>query len=196
MILREQSQGRLNEAIQVIDYVYNEIYRWHLHFIKTRYTETHSRRITGERGMSREVRVHADHIPEGLQIEVVAGQSLPEDRVYRSIRAAEAFKAGLITPMRYLEETNWDNPEKLVKESMMFKINPLSLLKFNDEERRSMYEAGQQGGGQPEMEQKRAAQLQEVTAMLQSPEFQGKTDVEKARIIDQVEAQFPELKQG
>lgn len=195
-ILREQSQGRMNEAIQLIDYVYGEIYRWHLHFIRTRYTEAHFRQFTDERGNTRKIEMRAEFIPADMKLEVIPGQTLPQDRVYRSLRASKAFEQGLITPMRYLEETGWDSPEKLVKESLMFRISPLSMLEFTDEEKQRVAQAvqQQQAGQQDEMQGQRVKQVQQAKEMLQSPEFQEKTDVEKARIIDQLEASMPELK--
>lgn len=193
-ILREQSEGRLNETIKLVDRVYRDIFNWHLHFIQLRYTEQRNATLT-KVDRPRNISLHGDSIVPGTRVEVVPGQSLPKDRVTRSLKAESAFKNEVITPMRYLEEQGWENPERLVKDTMLFRANPMAALNFTPEEIAQLQQAQMQQAGEEQagMEAERATQLQQAQEMLESPEFKAKSEVEKARIVDQLTQQFPEL---
>lgn len=197
-ILREQALGRLDELITLVDSVYEDIYRWEFQMMKLKYTERHYVKAVGKSGAGRIFDILQDDLGDSLEIKVKPGQSLPEDRVFRSERAKEAFQAGTITPERYLEETGWENPSQLAKDALMFQQNPLSMVDMTEEDMARLQmgmqppqDTAEQGG--QDAEAVRAQQIAQVQQILESPEFQNAPPEEQARILDELEKQFPEL---
>lgn len=203
LLLREQAVGRLDELISLIDTVYRELYNWELQLMKKNYTEQHVVHILGATAAMQTVKLLQDDFDD-MELHVVPGQTLPEDRVYKLNRAQDAISHNAISPVRYLEETGWENAAEAVKEAFQFQQNPLSVLPFTPEELNAM---GTPPNAQPTLpggapapsstpkdhSAARAQQLAAATEILKSPEFQAKSPEEQARILDEIHAAFPEL---
>lgn len=195
-ILREQALGRMTELVNLIDYVFGEIYGWELQLMKLKYTERHYAKVLGKRGASRAFDLLQDDIEDDLEIQIKPGMSLPEDKIFRSDRAKEAFKAQAITPEKYLEETGWENAEELAKEAYLFAQNPAAVLDLTEEDKEKLginLAQGGADGGATDPDAARADQIRQVREMLQSPEFQQAPAAKQAEILSQLEQRFPEL---
>lgn len=205
-MLREQSYQRLNELIDLIDYLHEFSYNWWLHFIKTRYTEEHLSKVIGREKAVETLGFMQDDIDEGIEVQVVPGQILPEDRFYRAERATEAAKAGLIDPLSFFEATEWDNPMKQAKRLVMFQTNPFSILDLDDEEKAKLQEAMQmfgQPGGEAEGgegDQQKATQIAEVRQqaerILASEEFKRATPEQQRSIEQQIQQRLQAVTQA
>ena len=194
-ILREQSYQRLNELIDLMDYLHEESYNWWLQFIKTRFTEKHLAKIMGKEKATETIDLMQDDFDEGTEIRVIPGQILPEDRVYIADRAAEAAKAQMIDPLSFFEAQGWENPMKQAKRFLMFQTNPFSIVEMSDEDIASIIKAnemlaslspqggsgGEPGGeGIPEEKAKQVSEIrQQAQELINSPEFKNMSPEEQ-----------------
>ena len=199
-ILREQSYIRLDEWIDLIDGIHLEIYKWMAHFIKTRYTEEHLVNFIGEDKAVRVIKMLRENIKDGLEIKIVPGQILPEDKEFKSDKMLEALQNKIISPLDYFEAGGFDNPQRLAKNIEMYKINPLSILDMTPEDLQKLQQGNQTLGvipGTQQNAQKKAQIMGEtrmrVQKMMQSPEFQAMSLEEKQQAIAQAEQTVEEV---
>ena len=207
-ILREQSFNRLDETIDLVDTLHRHIYAWWLQMIRVRYTEAHFIKPIGSTKASEVIDLTRDDVNEGVEMQVIPGQVMPEDRIFKAERAKEEVIAGVIDPLTYFEETQRDNPMKYAKRLEMYKINPFSIVKLDDEDRQAIMEAQQlfgapggpqgqpgAGGGDP-----RAAEVakirQEAEARMNSPEFQKLPQEKQQEEVDVFRARVEALAVG
>lgn len=199
-ILREQSYTRLDEWIDLIDGVHLEIYKWMAHFIKTRYTEDHLVNFIGENKAARVIKMLRENIKDGLEVKIIPGQILPEDKTFKSEKMTEALTAQIVSPLDYFESGGFDNPQKLAKNVEMYKMNPLSILDMTPEDIQKLQQGNQALGAIPGTEQnaQKKAQIMGETRMkvqklMQSPEFQALSPEEKQQAIAQAEQTVEEV---
>ena len=200
-ILREQSFQRLDELTDLLDNVYLHIYKWQLQFIKVKYSDERLMKRLGKEKALETIGILRDDIEDGIELRVIPGQVLPDDRFYRSERAFDAAKANLITPLSYFEAAGFDNPMDEAKRLEMYKINPFSILDMTDEDIQSLQRAQQllappappePAGADPQAQQ--LAQLRaELEQLTQSPEFQDQPPEEKRRIIGEFKQRMQAL---
>lgn len=198
-ILREQSYQRLNEVVDLIDTIHEQLYNWQFQMVKVRYTYTHFTKPLGAPKAKQTIDLIQDDIEEGVEIKVIPGQVMPEDRMYKAERATEAYKAGLIDPVSYFEETDWENPMEQAKKLIMFKVNPFSILDMTDEDIAKLQQAtqmmgqpggqpgGQEVGGSPERAQQLAQTRQQVEQLINSPEFQKLSPEQQRSSMQQIQ---------
>jgi len=139
-ILREQSFQRLQELIDLVDDVHDQIYNWWMQLIKVRYTETHYTKIIGKDRATRVIETLQDNLEDGIEIKVIPGQVLPKDKVLRSERAFEGVKTGIMIPLQYFEDAEFDNPMETAKQLEMYKVSPFSVLDMDDEDLKRLAE--------------------------------------------------------
>lgn len=139
-ILREQSFARLDELIDLIDNIHLQIYSWWYQMMRVRYTETHYIKTVGLNIAKRIIELTRNDIYDGMEVQVIPGQIVPQDRLYRAERAKEEVMEGIIDPLTYFEETERDNPQELAKRVYMYKANPLAVLNFTPEEMQKLQE--------------------------------------------------------
>lgn len=212
-ILREQSVSRLDEMISSVDFVMGEAYDWWMQFIRTKYTERHLVKCLGENGANETIEIMRDEIGDGVEVRVIPGQVLPEDRIFRAERAAEDYRAGLLDPLTYFEAAGgYDNPAEVAKRVIMFKLNPFSIVEMGPEDIAKMQRAfqmqqqlqplpaaspdgsapaqltaGESGGQDVGGEQQLRAR---IMAMAQSPEFQKLPPAQKLQRIRQLKQEL------
>ena len=195
-IMREQSYQRLNELIDLVDDLHEKLYNWGLQMMMVKYTETHLTKIIGKEKAIETMSFMQDDFDEGIEVRVVPGQIMPEDRMYRAERATEAAQAGLLDPLSFFEATQWDNPQKQAKRLIMWQTNPFSIIEMNDEDRAKLQEAMQMFGEEGE-EGKKAEQIsavrQEAERLINSPEFQNLPEEEKKVAMEQIQSKLENL---
>ena len=201
-ILREQSQLRLDELVDLIDDIHLQIYDWQMQFIKVRYTESHFVKLMGAGRATQTLEFMQDDIEEGIEVKVIPGQIFPEDRLYKSERAFEALKAGLIAPISYFEAAGFDNPAEEAKKMEMYKVNPFSLVEMTNEDIAKLQRAfqimaiiqGQQGQLDETGKAKAIAQVrQRAQAIIQSEEFRNSSPEKQKQIMIPLQTQLKKL---
>ena len=199
-ILREQSYQRLTELVDIVDDVHWEMYNWELQMIKTRYTEAHYTKILGRDRSLRVIETMADDMTDGIDVQVIPGQVMPKDRVYRAERALEAVKGGFGTPLTYFEEAEFDNPMETAKQLEMYKVSPFSILDMDPEDIErlrkgiALLQEITQAVTPQDPRAKAIAGLRDRTQQIvQSPEFKKKPIKEQQQILAQLKNQFNTL---
>uniref|UniRef100_A0A6M3IQ13 Portal protein n=1 Tax=viral metagenome TaxID=1070528 RepID=A0A6M3IQ13_9ZZZZ len=209
-ILREESYKYLDEFIDLVDTMHQHMYAWWFQMIKVRYTEKHFVKPIGAVKGQEVIELTQDDLSEGMEIQIIPGQIIPDDRMYRSERAKEEAVAGLIDPLTYFEETDRDNAMELTKRLVMFKLNPLSILDMNEEDLQKLQAAGQifnpQGeggaggpapGGPLDPRAQRIAELnQKAQRIAQSPEFQKMNPKDQQRAMMLIQTQMNKLQKS
>lgn len=198
-ILREASFQRLNEFIDLMDYIHELSYNWWLQMVRVRYTESHFVKPLGATRARETIDLHQDDINEGVEVKVIPGQITPEDRLFKSERAKEAAEAQLLTPLSFYEAAGFDNPMEEAKRLEMYKINPFSVLDMTPEDiarlQKSMQmlaglqpqqAGGEAGAGDQEKAQKVAQLRRQTEELTQSREFQALPPEQQRAALDQI----------
>lgn len=124
LALIQQSFLRLNELVQVVDFVYGELFGWFYQLAKTRYTEPHIAKWTGKDKAVEMIELMQDDFETGSEVQVIKGKTLPVDSEFRFERAQKDVEQGFISPIDYMEEAGYPNPKDLAKNAQVYKLNP------------------------------------------------------------------------
>lgn len=198
-ILREEGMSLLDEPGAFVDYMGQEIYDYMYQMIRVRYTESHLVKGLGKDRADETIELMQDDLQDGIELKIIPGQTLPEDKMYKAERAREDAEAGLIDIETYLEQAGgYDNPKETAKRAIMYKLNPLSVVTLGEEDVKKLESAAQlmqfmqpqkpgaegapaeqNGDGEKQMRKK----IQELVA---SKEFQTLPRAEKARVIREI----------
>lgn len=135
LALVQQSYLRLNELVQMGDYVTKEIFEWGMQLAKTRYTEYHYAKWTGKEDASEFIEIIQDDFETGTEVKVIAGKTLPEDDEYKFEQAQNDVKGGYISPIDYLRIAKYNDYQRLAKNAFLYKVSPFSQFDITDEER-------------------------------------------------------------
>lgn len=138
LALVQQSYLRLNELVQLTDYVAHEMFSWSMQLAKTRYTEYHSAELMNKEGDREMIEIIQDDIDIGNKVTIIAGKSLPIDDEFKYEQAQNDVKAGYISPIDYLKIANYDNAQELSKNAFLYKVSPFSQFNITDEERKKI----------------------------------------------------------
>jgi hypothetical protein len=133
LALIEQSFLRLNEMVQVVDYVSQELFGWWMQLMKVKYTERHLIKEFGADQALEAIELTQDDFEDGIEVRVIPGKSLPEDRKFKFERAQEDVKAGYISPLDYLEDAGYQNPKEMARNAFEFAQNPAKALGIESE---------------------------------------------------------------
>lgn len=134
LALIQQSFLRLNELVQLTDYVSGEVFSWFYQLAKTRYTEYHYAKWIGKEETMETLDLIQDDFETGSEVQVVPGKTLPVDAEFRFERAQKDVEAGIISPIDYMEEAGYSNPKDLAKNAIVFKLNPVMATGITPEE--------------------------------------------------------------
>lgn len=134
LALIQQSYLRLNELVQVTDYISQEIFCWGMQLAKTRYTEYHTAELANKQGDREVIELIQDDIETGNKVTVIAGKSLPRDDEFKYEQAQNDVENGYISPVDYLDIAQYDNAKELSKNAVKYKINPIVAAGISPEE--------------------------------------------------------------
>jgi len=134
LALIQQSYLRLNELVQLMDFVAHEVFSWGMQLAKTRYTEYHYAKWMGKEGAREVIELIQDDFETGSEIKVIAGKTLPVDDEFKFEQAQNDVAAGYISPVDYLEIAQYDNAKDLAKNAITYKINPIAAVSLSPEE--------------------------------------------------------------
>lgn len=134
LALIQQSYLRLNELVQVVDYVSKEAFEWAFQMAKTRYTEYHYANTTGKDSNNETIELIQDDFIAGSEVTIIAGKSLPVDDEYRFEQAQNDVAKGYISPIDYLTIAKYDNAKELSKNAVLYHLSPVSAVGVTPEE--------------------------------------------------------------
>lgn len=134
LALVDQSYMRLNEYVQIVDYVTYEMFNWFYQLAKVRYTEHHYAKDMGEAQAIQIISLIQDDFIQGAEVRVISGKTLPEDREFKYEQAQQDLKEGFLSPVDYYTIAGYDNPQEKAKNSVIFKINPAYAVGLTPEE--------------------------------------------------------------
>lgn len=138
LALVDQSYMRLNEYVQIVDYVSHEMFNWFYQLAKVRYTEHHYAKDMGEQNALNIISLIQDDFIGGAEVRIIAGKTLPEDREFKYEQAQQDVKEGLISPIRYLTIAGYDNPQETAKEAFLYKVDPFDSVGLTPQERQQI----------------------------------------------------------
>lgn len=189
-MLREASLERRDEIIDLIDFVTWELYNWWFQLMKLNYTELHYVKPLGFDKAAKTIDLMQDDLEDGIDIKIIPGQIVPDDKIFRQEKAMEEVGAGLISPLDYYRAVGKENPEEVYKRLVLSKMNPAALVKFTPEELGQAVQGKEQEIGKIE-ESDNLAQLE---AFLKSDEFRSMPPEQQAGIIEKVREKVEQLK--
>jgi hypothetical protein len=134
LALIQQSFLRLNELVQVTDWVYSELFSWFYQLAKTRYTEYHYAKWVGDEDAAQIIGLIQDDFETGSEIQVLPGKTLPVDSEFRFERAQKDVEAGIISPVDYMEEAGYTNAKEMAQNAQRYKLNPNEAVGITPEE--------------------------------------------------------------
>lgn len=134
LALIQQSFLRLNELVQVVDYMSYEMFGWAMQLAKTRYTEYHYAKWMGKEGAREVIEIIQDDFESGSEIKVIAGKTLPVDNEFKFEQAQNDVKNGYISPVDYLEIAKYDNARELAQNSVLYQQNPMEAVGLGEKD--------------------------------------------------------------
>lgn len=130
----QQSQLRLNELTQVLDYINYELFNWWFQLAKVRYTEYHYAKTLGREVATEILELIQDDFEDGTEVRIVPGKNLPQDNQFEFERAQTDVDRGIISPVDYLEFAGYENPRQVAKNAEVYKMNPALAVGISPEE--------------------------------------------------------------
>ena len=128
LALIQQSYLRLNELVQLGDFVAKEIFDWGMQLAKTRYTEYHYAKWMGVESAREVIELIQDDFENGSEITIIAGKTLPVDDEFKFEQAQADFDRGALGLTDYLEISNYDNAKELAQNAVLYKQNPAEAV--------------------------------------------------------------------
>lgn len=134
LALIQQSFLRLNELVQLGDYMAKEVFCWGMQLAKTRYTEYHSAELLNKEGDREAIELIQDDIETGNKVTIIPGKSLPVDDEFKYEQAQNDVEKGYLSPVDYLEIAQYDNSKELAKNAVAYQINKVVAVGLSPEE--------------------------------------------------------------
>lgn len=134
LALIQQSYLRLNELVQVVDYISKEMFDWAMQLAKTRYTEYHYAKWMGKDEAHQTIELIQDDFETGSEITIIAGKTLPTDNESMLEQAHDDVKNGFIGVPDYLKIAQYNDPKDLAKNLVMWQQNPALAVGMKPEE--------------------------------------------------------------
>jgi hypothetical protein len=134
LALIQQSYLRLNELVQLGDYVSQEIFSWGMQLAKTRYTEYHYAKWMGKEDAQQIIDLIQDDFEEGQEVTIISGKTLPVDDEFKFEQAQNDVLQGFIAPPDYLQIAQYDNAKELSKNAVLYKQNPMAAVGIEEQQ--------------------------------------------------------------
>ncbi|MAH45448.1 hypothetical protein CMI37_06445 [Candidatus Pacearchaeota archaeon] len=134
LALIDQSFLRLNELVQVIDYVNSELFNWFYQLAKVNYTEHHYAKSLGKAAAIEILTLIQDDFEDGSEIRILSGKTLPEDRQFKYEQAQGDFEKGLLSPTDYFEIAGYESPAEKAKNRVIYDLNAPHAVGIPSEE--------------------------------------------------------------
>lgn len=134
LALIQQSFLRLNELVQLTDFVSHDLFSWFYQLAKTRYTEYHYAKWMGEEEAKETIELIQDDFQSGSEVTIIAGKTLPVDDEFKFEQAQNDVQQGFISPVDYLKIAQYDDPRELARNAVLYKQNPMEAVGLTPED--------------------------------------------------------------
>lgn len=134
LALIDQSFLRLNELVQVVDFLNFELFNWMYQLAKVNYTETHYAKKIGRDRATETINLMQDDFEDGTEVRIIAGKTLPEDRQFKYEQAQKDLELGVLAPTDYLEIAGYDSPAEKAKNLVVWGLNQPYAVGIGEEE--------------------------------------------------------------
>jgi len=134
LALIDQSFLRLNELVQVVDYVNYELFNWFYQLAKVFYTEHHYAKTMGADRATETLTLMRDDMEDGTEVRVLEGKTLPEDRQFKYEQAQEDLKSGVLSPVDYLQIAGYDAPADKARNLVIWGLDKPTAVGMTKEE--------------------------------------------------------------
>lgn len=134
LALIDQSFLRLNELVQVVDYLNYELFNWFYQLAKVFYTEHHYAKTMGPDRATETLTLMRDDMEDGTEVRVLEGKTLPEDRAFKYEQAQEDLKNGVLSPVDYLQIAGYDAPAEKARNLVVWGINKPNAVGMTTEQ--------------------------------------------------------------
>lgn len=134
LALIQQSYLRLNELVQVVDFIAHDMFSWGMQLAKTRYTEYHYAKWMGKEDAQETIEIIQDDFETGSEITIIAGKTLPRDDEFKFEQAQKDIQQGLLSPIDYFEVAGYDNPQEKAKNRVEYDLNKPMAVGITPEE--------------------------------------------------------------
>lgn len=133
-LLRDQSMGRQQEIVDVIDAAMNRLYLLLAQFLLVYGDEQELFRYVGENSKFDYIIMNTAELDTNAEIRVKAGTSMPVDKAQRRAVADKASSRAMIDPLTYWEIMDEPNAQKYAKRLVDYTNDPASFLADVEEE--------------------------------------------------------------
>lgn len=138
LALIQQSFLRLNELVQLGDYLAKEVFDWGMQLAKTRYTEYHYAKWMGKDDAQEVIELIQDDFETGTEVKIIAGKSLPVDDEFKFEQAQNDFKQGALGLTDYLEAAKYDDAKEKAKNTVKWLANKPLAVGLTPEEQQQL----------------------------------------------------------
>jgi len=111
-ILREGDRWRIDALWRRLEEAMEELYQWWTQIVKVFFDEERVAVILNEKNAKDFIKFNKNSIEQGMEIEVIPGSLIPEDKASRQQRALTLANAQLIDPITLYEELWVRNPRE------------------------------------------------------------------------------------
>lgn len=117
-------ETRIGELGGMVDRMAQELYNAFAQLIKVHFKKAHWSAYIGRDGASKQVKIEAAIVKQGLKVTVRTGSSIRKDEVAQASQAVELWRLGALDPVSLFERLNFPNPAQSAERLMKFKTDP------------------------------------------------------------------------
>jgi len=134
LALIDQSFLRLNELVQLGDFISREMFAWFYQLAKLRYTTMHYAKTLGKADAMEIIGLQQDDFENGVDIRVIPGKSLPEDKQFQFQLAQQDVQKGILSPIDYFKKAGYESPLETARNAVEYQLNPARAVGLTDDQ--------------------------------------------------------------
>lgn len=133
-ILRESDRGRIDVLGRRYEEMFQEMFNYWVQLIRVWVEKPINIRVLSEDNAKEFIKIDRDGIQDGMEIEVITGSFIPEDKASKQNRTMTAASAGMIDPITFYKDMGYRNPEEKAKNLFLWQSDPKRLFADLEEE--------------------------------------------------------------
>lgn len=127
-ILRESDRGRIDIIGRRFEEALHQLFEGWTQIVRVYYTAPKTVTILNVDGSKEFLEYDQNSIEDGIEIKIVPGTLIPEDKASRRATALQLASAGLIDPITLFREMGYKNPEEMAKNLYLWQNDPMQLF--------------------------------------------------------------------
>ena len=127
-LLRESDRGRIDVLGRRLEEGIAKLFKGWTQIIKVFYTEKKLLTVLNEENTRTFLEFSRASVKQGMQIEVIPGTLIPEDKASRQQRALTLANSQMISPIDLYKEFGMQNPEEVAKRLFLWQNDPMQLF--------------------------------------------------------------------